>query len=488
MTNDSEKLRFTEKMGYGLGDFASCLFWQTFAIYLANYYTDIFGLAPAAVATMLLVTRSWDLAFDPIMGVIADRTTSKFGKFRPYLVWVPIPLGLVAVLTFSTPDFSDHGKLMYAYVTYGLLMLFYSTVNVPYAALLGVVTTRPQDRTALSSWRMIGAFAGSSFVTYTNFGLAYYFSVGGAKLGDALRMAVTSMTTAFHAAPMATAAVLEKVVITPAGYRSTIVVYAILAVLVFFLTFSLTKERVIPKPPEKGSWKRDFVDLFKNYPWLILVAVTILKNSFAGVRGGMIVYYFKYYVHNEALSAMYLLLGSLASIAGIYLVQFVPPKFGKKMPYIVSITLAGVFCVLSYWVGAKDYMAMFVYQILINFFMGPPNSMLWSMYADTADYSEHRTGRRATALVFSASGMSQKLGWTIASSLGLYLLGYYSFKANVEQTAETLNGINQLVTMIPAACCFGAAALMFLYPLNAKRVSVIENELSIRREKAANPA
>jgi GPH family glycoside/pentoside/hexuronide:cation symporter len=335
---------------------------------------------------------------------------------------------------------------------------------------------------------MIGAFAGSSFVTYTNYGLAYYFSVAEAKLGDALRMAVTSMTTAFHAAPTAAAAVLEKVVITPGGYRSTIVVYAVLAVIVFFLTFSLTKERVVPKPPEKGSWKRDVVDLCKNYPWLILVAVTILKNSFAGIRGGMIVYYFKYYVHNEALSAMYLLLGSLASIAGIYLVQFIPARFGKKMPYIVSIALAGVFCVLSYWVSPRDYTAMFVYQILINFFMGPPNSMLWSMYADTADYSEHRTGRRATGLVFSASGMSQKLGWTIASSLGLYLLGYYSFKANVEQTAETLNGINQLVTMIPAVCCFGAAALMCLYPLNAKRVTATENELSLRREKAANPA
>ena len=202
----------------------------------------------------------------------------------------------------------------------------------------------------------------------------------------------------------------------------------------------------------------------------------------------MVVYYFKYYVRIEALSAMYLLIGGLASIAGIYLVQFVPARFGKKLPYTVSIALAGVFCVLSYWVGPKDYTAMFVYQILISFFIGPPNSMVWSMYADTADYSEHKTGRRATGLVFSASGMSQKLGWTIASSLGLYLLAYYSFQANVEQTPETLNGINQLVSIIPAACCFIAALIMCIYPLNAKRMGVIEADLKAGREKAAAPA
>ena len=182
MSTPTEKLRFSEKFGYGLGDFASCLFWQTFAIYLANFYTDVFGLAPAVVGTMLLVTRCWDLGYDVVMGVIADRTTTRWGKFRPYLLWVPIPLGAAAIMTFTTPDLSLSGKLVYAYITYGFLMLFYSTVNVPYAALLGVMTTRPQDRVALSSWRMIGAFAGSSFVTYTNYGLAYYFSVAEARL------------------------------------------------------------------------------------------------------------------------------------------------------------------------------------------------------------------------------------------------------------------------------------------------------------------
>jgi glycoside/pentoside/hexuronide:cation symporter, GPH family len=263
------------------------------------------------------------------------------------------------------------------------------------------------------------------------------------------------------------------------------VVYAVLAVIFFYATFALTKERVVPSMPAKGSWKQDVVDLVKNYPWLILVAVTILKNSFAGVRGAMIVYYFKYYVHSEALSAMYLMIGSLASIASIYLVQFLPARFGKKMPYMVSILLAGVFSVMSYWVGPKDYVAMFVYQILINFFIGPPNSMIWSMYADAADYSELKTGRRATGLIFSASGMSQKLGWTIASSLGLYLLGYYSFQANTEQTAETLNGINLLVTMIPALCCLVAAGLMCFYPLSEKKLREVEEGLRQNREKQA---
>ncbi len=479
MKTDSEaKLRFREKFGYGLGDFASCLFWQTFSIYLAAFYTDIFGLAPAVVATMLLVTRTWDLFYDPVMGVIADRTQTRWGKFRPYLLWVPVPLGLVAVATFTTPDFALQGKLVYAYVTYGLLMLLYSSVNVPYAAMLGVMTTNPKDRVGLSSWRMIGAFAGSSFVTYTNYSFSYYFSVADAKFSEAWTKAITAMTDAFNTTVGASETVAQK--ITPAGYQMTILVYAVLAVLIFALTFALTKERVWPKQPAPGSWRRDLLDLGRNGPWWILVAVTILKNSFAGVRGAMMVYYFKYYVHNEALSAMYLLCGSLASIAGIYAVQFLPARWGKKMPYLVSIGLAGVFSVLSYWVGPKEYGAMFVYQMLINFFIGPPNSMLWAMYADAADYSEYQTGRRATGLIFSASGMSQKLGWTIASSIGLYILGFYSFQANIEQSAATLNGINLLVSMIPAACCLLAAVIMIFYPLSPRRMQEIETALKAR--------
>lgn len=483
MKPGSQKLRWIEKASYGAGDFASCLFWQTFSIYLAVFYTDIFGLAPAAVATMLLVTRTWDLFYDLLMGAIADRTATRWGQFRPYLLWVPIPLAVVAALAFTTPDLSSHGKLIYAYVTYGLLMLLYSTVNVPYAAMLGVITTNQKDRIGLSSWRMIGAFAGSSFVTYCNYGLSYYFSVDGAKLGEALKLTITSLTSAFSSVGSAAIGIGQKVVITPGGYQSAVIVYAVLAVLVFWLTFILTKERVVPKPPEKGSLKRDFVDLIKNYPWLILVGVTVLKNSFAGVGGGMIYYYFKYFVHNEALSGSYLLFGSLASIASIYLVQFIPVSWGKKMPYTGSIALSGIFSAMSYWVGPTDYTAMFVYQILINFFMGPPNSMLWSMYADAADFSERQTGRRATGLIFSASGMSRKLGWTIASSLGLYTLGFFSFRANAAQSPETLNGIKLVVSMIPAACCFLAAMIMCIYPLTSKRMAEIESDLAMTRRK-----
>ena len=198
MTSEPGRLRLYEKVGYGFGDVASCLFWQTFATYLANFYTDIYGITAAEAGTMFIITRTWDLLFDPIMGVIADRTTTARGKFRPYLLWIPIPLGLVAILTFTTPNFSAGGKLAYAYVTYGLLMLFYSAVNVPYAALLGVMTTRPKDRNALSSYRMMGAFAGTILVTYSNYGLAYYFSVKDSKLSQALEMAVTSVAHAFR--------------------------------------------------------------------------------------------------------------------------------------------------------------------------------------------------------------------------------------------------------------------------------------------------
>lgn len=485
---DSVKLRFSEKFGYGLGDLASCLFWQTFSIYLANFYTDVFGLTAAAVATMLLATRTWDLGFDIVMGALSDRTSTRWGKFRPYLVWIPIPLGIAMILTYTTPDLSLGGKLVYAYITYGVLMMLYSAVNVPYAALLGVMTTRAQERNSLSSFRMIGAFAGSLFVSWTMYGLIYYFSVDGTPFSQVLSMAWTSMTQAFSSEAREAASSFQVSVLTPSGYRSAVVVYSVMAVFVFLGTFLLTKEKVAPKQQKNPSIKKDIADLMKNIPWWILVVVTVLKQAFSGVRTGMIVYYFKYYVGNEPLSAMYLIVGQLASIVGIIAVGYLPARYGKKMPYIVSILGAGVFSLASFWVSPTNFGLMFTYQVLINFFMGPPTAMLWSLYGDAADYSELKTGRRSTGLVFSASGMSQKLGSTIASSVGLYLLGYYAFKANEAQTPETLHGLNMLVSVIPALCCFGCAIAMAFFPLNAKRMEEIEDGLRVAREKEAGSA
>jgi GPH family glycoside/pentoside/hexuronide:cation symporter len=258
-------------------------------------------------------------------------------------------------------------------------------------------------------------------------------------------------------------------------------VYAVLAVFFFIATFALTKERVVPISEKRPALKDDVRDLLSNRPWLILVAATIFTCGFAGVRSTVVVYYFKYYVRAEPLAAMYLVIGSLVSIVGIYLIQFVTPRFGKKKPYIVCMVCAAVLSVASYWAAPHDYFSIFAYQVLINFFVGPPSAMIWSLYADTADYSELATGRRATGLIFSASGMSQKLGWTIASSVTGYLLAYYHFEPNVEQTLQTQTGIRLMVTVFPALCCLGAAAVMLLYPLNEKRVREIELKLKAAR-------
>lgn len=485
MKSDPDKLRLIEKIGYGFGDMASCLYWGIFSIFLLNFYTDVFGITAAAAATMFLVTRSWDLLFDPIMGVIGDRTTTRFGKFRPYLLWIPIPMAIVAVATFTTPGFSGHGKLVYAYITYGLLMIMYSAVNVPYAALLGVISTRPNERTALSSYRMMGAFFGSLIVQYSNFGLTYYFSVKDSKIGHAMELAFAEVRKAFSTVHANTVATFQESQITPSGYQLAIIVYAVLAIILFFATFALTKERVKPVVHKNTSLKHDVADLFKNWPWMILLAATVLKLGFAGMRGTVTVYYFKYYVQNEPLAASFLVLGSVASILAIYLLQFITPYVGKKPIYLTSMVLAGLFAILSYWVGPGDYVAMFVYQGLMNFFMGPPTALLWSFYADAADYSELKTGRRATGLVFSASGMGQKLGWTIAGSVTGYLLTYYNFQANVQQSIETQNGIRMLMAVFPAACCFVGAMLMAFYPLSDKKVLEIEEQLRANRQDDA---
>ncbi|HVU18292.1 MAG TPA: MFS transporter [Candidatus Didemnitutus sp.] len=482
MKADSDKLRLSEKLGYGCGDLASCLFWTTFSTFLLYFYTDVFGISAAAAGTMFLVTRTWDLFVDPVIGAVADRTTTRWGKFRPYLLWIPIPLGIVAILTFTTPGYSPSGKLAYAYVTYGLLMMLYSAVNVPYAALMGVMTPHPEQRTALSSYRMMGAFVGNLLIQYSVYSLAFYFSVPGSKLAQVANLTVQTVINAFTGA----GDVIQKNVITPIGFQHTMTVVSIAALVFFGLTFWLTRERVVPVVQQ--SVKKDVADLLRNAPWLVLVAATIATNCFSGVRNNIVIYYFKYFVHNEALSASYLVVGSLVSIAGIYSIQYITPRWGKKVPFILCMGISSVLSVMSYFVGPKDFVAMFVYQILINLLMGPPAALLWSFYADACDHSEIKTGRRATGLIFSASGMCQKLGWTIAGFAAGKLLEYYHFQANVDQPVETLHGIRLMLSIIPGLCSALAALLMLLYPLNAKVVQDNEAILRARRESAENAA
>lgn len=449
------KISFREKVGYGLGDAASSMFWKLFSMYLLFFYTDVFGINAAAVGTMFLITRIWDTINDPIVGVIADRSHSRWGKFRPYILWTAIPFGLFGVLTFSSPDFGATGKLVYAYITYSVMMMVYSLINVPYASLLGVISGDPKQRTVLSSYRMVFAFGGSILALALIEPLVGFFSSGGKDLQR--------------------------------GWQMGAGVIALLAVIFFFLNFFWTKERVKPIKEQANSLREDLNDLLHNRPWWILLGAGVAALIFNSIRDGAAVYYFKYYANGEGLASLpsslsittlYLILGQAANIAGILLIAPLANRTGKKVAYLSSMVLATVLSIAFYYVGKENLVMVMVLQVAISMCAGSIFPLLWSMYADIADYSEVKTGRRATGLIFSSSSMSQKLGWTVGGALTGWLLGYYGFQANVEQSEFAQNGIRMMLSIFPAIGAGLSILFILLYPIGEKELGKIETELN----------
>jgi len=456
---DTSKVTLREKIGYGFGDAASSMFWKIFSFYLAIFYTDVFGISAVAAGTMLLVTRIWDTAIDPIMGVIGDRTNTRWGKFRPYLLWVAVPFGIIGVLLFTTPDFGTTGKLVYAYITYTLMMMAYTAINVPYASLLGVMTANTNDRTTLASYRMIFAFGGSLLV------VAIY-----QPLVD----------------------LFKKVVEVNAAYQLTMVVVGLIAVVFFILTFSWTKERIKPSKSQQNSLKDDFQNLLKNVPWFILLGAGVMTLIFNSVRDGVAIYYFKYYVVDDTavalskmtftFSTLYFLLGQAFNMVGVAMAKPISARLGKRRTFMFAMIAAAFLSIWFYFCTKEQVVFVYVLQAMISFCAGIIFPLLWSMYADTADYSEWKTGRRATGLVFSASSMSQKLGWTLGGSLTLWLLGFFGFQANVDQNPETINGIKYMLSFIPAIGALISGIFMYFYKLDEKTLKTIETDLEQRRK------
>ena len=406
-------IRLREKIGYGFGDMASSMFWKLFGAYLMIFYTDVFGLPAAMVGTMFLVTRIWDSVFDPIVGVVADRTSSRWGKFRPYILFLAVPFGIIGALTFYTPPFGDTGKLVYAYVTYSLMMMVYSAINVPYASLLGVMSPNPNERNTLSTFRMMFAYIGS-FIA-----LLLFMPMANAFSGHS-----------------------DSVEAQQTGWFMAAAVIAAACVLLFFGCFSWTKERVKPINDKKTSLKTDIRDLLHNHPWWVLFVAGVGALVFNSIRDGAAVYYFKYYIVEEnfetvslfgvsfVLSGLFLALGQMANIVGVVLAAPVSNRFGKKQTFAFSMLMTAVLSIVFYWFEKDDIVLIFVFQCIISMFAGSIFPLLWSMYADCADYSELNTGNRATGLIFSASSMSQKFGWAIGTALTGWLLSYFGFEAN----------------------------------------------------------
>jgi GPH family glycoside/pentoside/hexuronide:cation symporter len=457
----NRKIGVLEKIGYGLGDGASNLIWMIFIYYQSNFYTDVYGLAAAAAGTMLLVTRSWDIFVDVAIGMIADRTQTKWGKFRPFLLWMALPFGIVATLAFTTPPFSDTGKLISAYVTLTLLMLAYSAINVPYGALMGVISPDPQERTELSAYRF-------SFAQGAGFVVAMLAMPLVAALGHGNKQQ---------------------------GYMLTVGLFSIVAVLMFLGTFASTRERVIPDLKQKTSSKQDLTDLVHNIPWLMLCGLGILQVFFVAIRGSSMVYYFKYYMNDmtvagpfgwtihlggELGTAPFIVMGTLTSLLATFLIQYVTPFTGRRKAFIGCMVLGAISLVSSFWVRPDQLLLLYVFHFLYSIFTGPTAALLWAMFADSADYSEWKTGRRATGLIFSASGMSNKFGWAIGGALALNLLAVYGYHANVVQTTHAQDGIRLLMTIVPALGALACGLGMLFYKLESQ-MPVITTELAAKR-------
>lgn len=458
-------IKLTEKIGYGFGDMASSMFWKLFGAYLMIFYTDVFGLPAAVVGTMFLITRIWDSAFDPIVGVVADRTHSRWGKFRPYLLWLAVPFGIIGILTFVTPDWSPTGKLIYAYVTYSLMMMIYSAINVPYASLLGVMSPNPKERNTLSTYRMTFAYIGSFIALLLFMPLVNFFSGNSKELAD-----------------------------QQTGWTMAVVVIAILCIVLFFGCFAWTKERVKPIKETQNLLKEDLKDLFKNKPWWILLGAGVAALVFNSIRDGATVYYFKYFVVEEdyatvsffgmsfVLSGLYLALGQAANIIGVIAAAPVSNRIGKRNTYMWAMIIATVLSVIFYWFDKEDLIWMFVFQALISVCAGSIFPLLWSMYADCADYSELKTGNRATGLIFSSSSMSQKFGWAIGTAVTGWLLGFFGFQANAVQSEEAISGIKMFLSFLPAIGTILSVVFISMYPLTENKMKDITTELEHKRQ------
>lgn len=461
MNVNSARISVFEKVGYSLGDMASNLYFQTWILFLMYFYTDVFGVSAAAVGTMFLITRLWDAVNDPIMGMIADRTETKWGKFRPYLIWCALPFGIIGVFMFTTPNLDPTGKLIYAYITYTAMMMIYTAINVPYSALMGVISPNALERTEVSTYRFVAAFIAGFIVQASVLTLVKKFGGGNEATGWQWAMAVLS------------------------GF----------AVILFFITFFTTQERVHPPVGQKPKLSQDLKDLFRNVPWILSGITSILYLILNVMRNGCIMYYFKYFIGNqefslfgrlfqlsfENLAPAFMIAGSITTITGAILTKWFIKKLDKHHGYVIFLILVALTSIPYFVFQPENIILIFVTQLLVGFFMGPIAVLQWSIFTDTADYSEWKNGRRATGLIMSASMFAIKFGLALGGTLLGWLMAGYGFVPNTTQSPETLFGIRMIMSMYPAIIGFICAGVMYFYPLGNKMMEQIEIELSERR-------
>lgn len=472
------KAGLSEKIGYGFGDMSSSMFWKIFSYYLPFFYSNIFGLSLAHAGTLVLVTKLYDAVSDPVMGLIADRTNTRWGKYRPYLLWIAIPFAVAGVLAFFTPQTDNYTfKHVYAYVTYILMMTVYTAINVPYGAMLGVMTDDSREKSVFSSFRMFFAFIGS------------FIAMGSFEPLLKLRQSILGTLPAEWTLADS----------TPADWTIAVSVIGIVCAVLFILSFVMTRERVteaeMAKAPvrensdetAKTSVAEDLKALVANGPWWMLLGGGIAILLFNCVRGGAAAYYFADVLGTNAIFtlALFLTVGEISQLVGVVVTVPVSEKIGKKATFLLVLVAVTVLSIIVAFLPETPagMWALLVSQILICIAIGINSPLLWSMFADVADYSELKNGRASTGLIFSSSSMAQKFGAAFGSAIVLWVLmafGYDNAKGAV-QTPEALATIKALISWIPAIGSAAGVAIMLGYPLTDKKMSEIRQELSKKR-------
>jgi len=452
VSDPAAKLGMPEKIGYAFGDFASCLYFGIFMNFLTYYYTDVMVIGAAAAATMIFVTRTWDWINDPIMGLIADRTNSKMGKFRPWLLWMIPPYMIIGVLTFTAFDLSDSGRLIYAYITYTALTMVYTMINIPYGALMGVMTAKSEERTVLSSFRFVGAFAGTAVVSGTMLGLVKVLGGGNERLGFTLAVSI----------------------------------YAVIAAVAFFITFKTSRERVKPPPAQRTHVAADLKALVKNGPWVCMIVISILTIIWIAVRGGVAIHYFKYVSGHTEWGGYFHLTSNIVQLVGVLFTKQIAAFLGGKRRAFIIINFAcAVLIGLFYFVPADNLTFIIIHQLVSSGIGAPLMPLFWAMIADTADYGAWKLGQRSTGLLFSAGTFSQKIGWSIGPAIGLLLLNAFGFVANVDQSPETIEGLRLIMSWIPAGFAVLAGAAVFFYKITPAVEQEMEVAMQAQREADA---
>jgi len=455
----SDRLKTREYIGYALGDTASNFFFQTFNIFLTYYYVDVWGISATALLWMIPIVRLIGAFDDPIIGLIADRTKTRWGKFRPYLLWGAIPYGICGYLLFAGPDFSPTGKITYAYITYALMLTSYSVINVPYSSLLGVISPSSRTRAVASSFRFVGAFGGALLISLFVRPLVKYLG------GDDENL----------------------------GFRSTMAIFAVVSVIMFWITFATTRERVTPPPGQKTNVGGELRELLRNWPWVMMLIASIFSTAFIALRSGSTVFFLKHVVGDNGKpvflgldrTTIFLTVGSLGLVFGTACLGSIARKIDKKYYAAVLSIITGLCFGAFYFLPKDSYGIMLAVNGLAQFCAGPTSALTWALYGDVADYGEWKFGRRSTGLVYSASLFAIKTGMVVGGFLLPLFLYQFGYVKDAKQTATALLGITLAFSIVPGILALLKAGALLIYPLNQQRVDEIERELAARRAPAS---